>query len=209
MENTPTLLTNRLILRQFVREDLPALFSILSDPEVNIFLPWFTHQSMEETLAFLQTNFLETYSLPLGYRYAICLKEDHIPIGYINISPNESHDLGYGIHRNFWHQGIATEAGKCLLDHIQKVKTIPFITATHDKKNPNSGKVMQKLGMHYCYSYQEQWQPKNIPVIFRMYQLNFDGNENRVYQMNLDGNVHKIYSQYWDQYPIHFVETNL
>ena len=46
---------------------------------------------------------------------------------------------------------------------------------------------MQKLGMHYCYSYQEQWQPKNIPVIFRMYQ------------MNLDGNAHKIYSQYWDQ----------
>lgn len=39
MENTPTLLTNRLILRQFVREDLPALFSILSDPEVNTFLP--------------------------------------------------------------------------------------------------------------------------------------------------------------------------
>ena len=197
MENTPTLLTNRLILRQFVREDLPALFSILSDPEVNTFLPWFTHQSMEETLSFLQTNFLETYSLPLGYRYAICLKEDHIPIGYINISPNESHDLGYGIHRNFWHQGIATEAGKCLLDHIQKVKAIPFITATHDRKNPNSGKVMQNLGMRYCYSYQEQWQPKNIPVIFRMYQ------------MNLDGNVHKIYSQYWDQYPVHFVETKL
>ena len=43
MENTPTLLTNRLILRQFVRENLPALFSILSDPEVNTFLPWFTH----------------------------------------------------------------------------------------------------------------------------------------------------------------------
>ena len=56
---------------------------------------------------------------------------------------------------------------------------------------------MKKLGMYYCYSYQEQWQPKNIPVIFRMYQ------------MNLDGNVHKIYSQYWDQYPVHFVETNL
>lgn len=39
MENTPTLFTNRLILRQFVREDFPALFSILSDPEVNTFLP--------------------------------------------------------------------------------------------------------------------------------------------------------------------------
>lgn len=27
----------------------------------------------------------------------------------------------------------------------------------------------------YCYSYKQQWQPKNFPVTFRMYQLNFDG----------------------------------
>lgn len=31
---------------------------------------------------------------------------------------------------------------------------------------------MQRLGMKYCYSYREQWQPKNRSVIFRMYQLN-------------------------------------
>lgn len=30
---------------------------------------------------------------------------------------------------------------------------------------------MQRLGMKYCYSYREQWQPKNRSVIFRMYQL--------------------------------------
>lgn len=41
---------------------------------------------------------------------------------------------------------------------------------------------MQKVGMKYCYSYEEQWQPKNIPVIFRMYQLNFNGNEDFVYK---------------------------
>lgn len=29
--------------------------------------------------------------------------------------------------------------------------------------------------MKYCYTYEEQWQQKNIPVFFRMYQLNFDG----------------------------------
>lgn len=34
-----------------------------------------------------------------------------------------------------------------------------------------SGAVMQRLGMKYCYSYREQWQPKNRSVIFRMYQL--------------------------------------
>ena len=41
---------------------------------------------------------------------------------------------------------------------------------------------MQKLGMAYRYSYREQWQPKDIPAVFRMYQLNLDGDETRVYR---------------------------
>ena len=53
---------------------------------------------------------------------------------------------------------------------------------------------MQKVGMKYCYSYEEQWQPKNIPVIFRMYQLNFNGNEDFVYK------------KYCDMYENHFIE---
>ena len=45
------------------------------------------------------------------------------------------------------------------------------------------------------YSYEELWQPKNILVTFRMYQLNFDGQEDRVYK------------KYWDKYPVHFIEV--
>ena len=56
---------------------------------------------------------------------------------------------------------------------------------------------MQQIGMKYCYSYEEQWQPKNFPVIFRMYQLNLDGREDRVYL------------KYWNTYDIHFVEENI
>ena len=59
--------------------------------------------------------------------------------------------------------------------------------------NPNSGKVMKKLGMKYCYSYEEQWMPKDIKVIFRMYQLNFDNSE-------------YVYDKYWNMYDKHFVE---
>ena len=48
--------------------------------------------------------------------------------------------------------------------------------------------------MEYKYSYTEQWQPKNFSVTFRMYQLNFDGQNDRVYK------------KYWDTYGTHFVE---
>ena len=48
MSNTPTLETERLILRKFTENDLEALYQIYRDPDVNRFLPWFPLQSMDE-----------------------------------------------------------------------------------------------------------------------------------------------------------------
>lgn len=194
MENSPTLTTQRLILRKFTPEDAPALHEILSDPVVNTFLPWFPTQTLEETRRFLEARYLKSYEAPSGYQYAICFKEDGRPIGYIGVSPSDAHDLGYGLGRAHWGKGIAAEAGRAVLERCRRAG-YPFVTATHDVHNPHSGRVMQKLGMIYRYSYQEQWQPKDIPVTFRMYQLNFDGND--------DG----VYRKYWDSSEVHFVET--
>ena len=193
IENTPTLQTQRLILRKFTEEDLEALYLILKDEDVNRFLPWYPLKNLEETKAFYLERYAAKYAQPQAYAYAICLKEDNIPIGYMKVDLDEHHDFGYGLRKEFWHKGIATEAGKALIEQVKK-DGLPYITATHDVNNPRSGGVMQQVGMKYCYSYEEQWQPKNIPVIFRMYQLNLDGNNDRVYQ------------KYWDESPNHFVE---
>ena len=99
-----------LLLRRFTENDLCALFAIHSDKEVNTYLPWFPLQSIEEASLFLKERYLDTYSQPYGYRYAICLKTDNLPIGYVNIDANEPHDLGYGLLKAFWRNGIVTEA---------------------------------------------------------------------------------------------------
>ena len=157
--NTPTLETERLLLRRFSENDLYALFKIHSDKDVNTYLPWFPLQSIEEANLFLRERYLDTYRQPYGYNYAICLKNDNIPIGYVNIDINEPHDLGYGLLKAFWRNGIVTEAANAVI-HQAKKDGIPYITATHDIKNPRSGNVMKRLGMLYQYSYKEQWQPK-------------------------------------------------
>lgn len=194
--NTPTLETERLILRKFNKNDTKALFSIYKDEEVNIYLPWLPLKSLDEAEIFLTENYIETYGNKRGYRYAVCLKTDNIPIGYVHVSMDDNHDLGYGLRKEFWHRGIITEACKVVLEQV-KADGLLYITATHDIKNPRSGRVMKKLGMSYQYSYEEQWQPKDILVIFRMYQLNFDGEKDRVYK------------KYWDKYPIHFIEKDV
>lgn len=191
--NTPALETERLILRRFTEKDVEALFLILKDAEVNKFLPWFPVKSMEEARKFYEERYASKYAQPQGYAYAICLKQDRFPIGYIKVDMEDHHDFGYGLRREFWHRGIATEAGKAVVEQVKR-DGLPYITATHDRNNPRSGHVMRNVGMTYCYSYEEQWQPKNFPVIFRMYQLNFDGNADFVYK------------KYWNESVNHFVE---
>ncbi len=158
----------------------------------NTFLPWYPAQSLEDTRIFYE----EKYAQPQSYAYAICLKEDNFPIGYINIGMEEPHDLGYGLRKEFWHRGIATEAGRAVIEQEKKAG-LPYITAMYDRNNPRSGGVMRNVGMRYQYSYEEQWQPKNLLVTFRMYQLNLDGNESRVCR------------KYWDTSEVHFIESDV
>ena len=84
MENTPEIRTSRLLLRRFTPEDAEAFYQIMSDKEVNTFLPWFPMQSLEEAAAFLQEKYLKSYEKPEGFRYAVCLLNENVPIGYVN-----------------------------------------------------------------------------------------------------------------------------
>ena len=194
--NTPLLETERLILRKFTENDLEALFNIYSNEEVNTYLPWFPLTSQEEAASLFKEKYREVYKRPYGYHYAICPKNSNLPAGYIHAGTDDSHDLGYGLLQEFWHRGFATEAARAVVARLKK-DGMPYITATHDIRNPRSGGVMKQLGMRYQYSYEELWQPKNIPVTFRMYQLNLDGQEDRVYQ------------EYWNRSSVRFKETGI
>ena len=59
--NTPTLETERLILRKFTPDDLKALFDIYSDEEVNTFLPWFPLKTLEEARTFYEERYEKKY----------------------------------------------------------------------------------------------------------------------------------------------------
>ena len=189
--NTPTLTTERLTLRRFTGGDLGALFRILRDGTVNEFLPWYPVKDIAETKQFYEERYAAKYARPRAYAYAICLKGGG-PVGYINVDTEEPYDLGYGLLQEFWHRGIVTEAARAVIEQVKK-DGLPYITATHDRNNPRSGGVMRNVGMEYCYSYEEQWQPKGIPVVFRMYQLNFDGSG-------------FVYKKYWEESDERFVE---
>lgn len=188
--NVPMFETEHLVLRRFTERDLHALYLIYSDKEANRFLPWFPAANIDDARSIFDSR----YADPAAFAYAVCLKADDYPIGYVNIGNEEPYDLGYGLRKEFWHRGIMTEAVSAVVECARKCG-IPYLTATHDRNNPRSGGVMRNIGMWYEYSYEEQWQPKDFSVVFRMYQLNFSVPEDYVYK------------GYWDNSSVHFIES--
>lgn len=165
-------------MRKFELRDADELFRILSDEEVNRFLPWFPHKTREETLRFLQDSVFADYDKAIAYRYAVVLRSESRVIGYLSFlgidEKERSGDIGYGLLREYWGKGIMTEAVKALLFRL-KADGFRYATAMHDVQNPASGRVMQKCGMRYVRTYPEFWQPKGIWVNFNLYRIDLNG----------------------------------
>ena len=92
-------------------------------------MPWFPLKTIEETQVFLNDRFLSYYDIDSAYRYAVCLKEDNRPIGYLWLSETDSNDFGYGLLKEHWHKGIISETCAPIIDHIKKAG-YKYITAT-------------------------------------------------------------------------------
>lgn len=176
-ENTPTIETERLYLRKFIDTDVEDVFKIYSDKEVNKFLPWFPFDTIEQAENYLYNDIYEVYKRDIAYFYAIVLKKTNSLVGYVCVNGIDEikciGELGYGLRKEYWNKGIATEACVAVLEKIRE-NGFKTIIATHDKNNPGSGEVMKKIGMTYRKSYNEQWQPKDISVIFKLFQIDFD-----------------------------------
>ena len=77
MAIAPVLQTERLLLRPFEERDLQAIFQIYSDRETNRFLPWVPASCLEEA----RDIFVQRYREPSGWRYALWLREENLPLG--------------------------------------------------------------------------------------------------------------------------------
>lgn len=66
----------------------------------------------------------------------------------LNISSQKyKAELGYGIGVSYWGQGYCTEAAKATVAYGFKDVNLYRIHSSHFRRNPASGRVMQKIGM--------------------------------------------------------------
>ena len=145
--------TPRLLLRQARREDAEAMFrNWASDPEVTKYLTWPTYEQVETAHDILDF-WTKSYEKPDFYQWMIVPKELGQPIGSISVvhlrDDIAEAEVGYCIGRNWWHQGLTTEALSAVIAYLFEEVGMNRITARHDVNNPHSGAVMRKCGMTY------------------------------------------------------------
>ena len=151
---TQTIETERLLLRKFTLDDAEAMYrNWASDPEVTKFLTWPAHGSVEVTKMVLG-DWVSSYEKNDYYQWAIVLKErGSDPVGSISaVGLNDNVDLvhiGYCLGREWWHQGIMSEALQAVRDFFFDEVGANRIESRHDPRNPHSGMVMKKCGMKY------------------------------------------------------------
>jgi len=151
-KGTITIGTDRLILRRFTPDDTGTMFqNLYSDAEAMRFLPWTAHSRVSETETLL-AQYIDGYVSLDCYAWAIIPKNSGEPIGFIDASVVEAINavkVDYGIGKPWWHKGFTSEALSAIIRFFLDEAGANRIYATHDPRNPNSGKVMQKCRMKY------------------------------------------------------------
>ena len=59
--------------------------------------------------------------------------------------------IGYVLNKDYWNQGLATEATKAVIALAFEQLGMNKLIAVHDQDNPASGWVMAKSGMKYSH----------------------------------------------------------
>ena len=152
--------TKRLIIRPFVIDDSEMVYECCNDFEVvktTLGLPWpYTKEIAEKWISKKDGEIKSGSSYELG----ICFKENPKKIiGCVALMGTNSlakkAELGYWIKREFWNQGIATEAAKAIIDYGFNVLNLNSIYARYFDINPASGKVMEKCGMKFVGTFRQ------------------------------------------------------
>lgn len=145
------LATERLILREYTNDDLPALFAYQSDERYLRYYQW-TERSEADAREFLQMLIGWQKEEPRRrFQLAITFPESGELIGSAGIRRKaESEfeaDIGYELASQHWGRGYATEAARALLHFGFRDLKLHRISASLVGENTRSARVLERLGM--------------------------------------------------------------
>ncbi len=144
--------TKRLILRPIEYGDAESLYAYSSDPLVTEMVTYDTYTSMDDAYDSLENFFLNRNPKVQFEALAIVLKENGRMIGTVDSGPimrGDTVEVGYVLHRDYWNQGIMSEAVHAYVRYLLNDKGLRRLEITHLPQNIGSKRVIEKVGFVY------------------------------------------------------------
>jgi RimJ/RimL family protein N-acetyltransferase len=145
--------TERLLLRPWSRDDLEALSAVFARPEVWRF-PLRRGLSTEETGAFLDRRLAEQQVEAAPPLWAAERRDTGRLIGYVGLSVPTflpevlpAVEVGWRLDPDHWGQGLAPEGASAAVEHGFGILGLDEIVSICEPDNVASERVMQKIGM--------------------------------------------------------------
>lgn len=154
-----TLITERLILREWKETDSKDLYEYAKSELVGPNAGWPPHKNEEESKGIIKM-FIKNNDT-----YAIVLKDENKVIGGIglhdrkpdnNLSELKQKEIGYVLNPKYWGRGIIPEAVKCLIKYGFNELNLDLVWCGHYDFNYKSKRVNEKCGFKYRFQKNEK-----------------------------------------------------
>ena len=145
--------TGRLLLRRQTIEDLDDLWALYCDPEITRYIPD-APRSREEAGEELEWHKNGHPRRPELGLWATIHKETVKFIGRCGLLPwtidgREEVEVAYTIARDYWGQGLGTEAALAILHYGFEQLNLSRLICRIDAENVASQKIAEKIGMSF------------------------------------------------------------
>ncbi|HYZ25934.1 MAG TPA: GNAT family N-acetyltransferase [Geminicoccaceae bacterium] len=141
--------TERLHLRPRAMADLEACLAMDLDPEVHRFIYLDEPPDPKRHRERLRARIASGWP-PVGGIWVVEWRTTPGFLGWCGLFPLEDSgliEIGYRYVRSAWGRGIATEAGRAVLDHgFRNLAIDPIVAVTHPN-NLGSQRVLEKIGL--------------------------------------------------------------
>jgi RimJ/RimL family protein N-acetyltransferase len=136
----------RVRMRAPTLDDAELLFErMASDPDVSRYMSWRPHADVGETRRVIT----EIFNVGGETTWIIELRDGGGPIGVCSWRRPQPHiiDFGYYLGRQWWRQGIMSEAVQLLLDKAKRDPTVYRVTAHCHVDNTASAALLERSGL--------------------------------------------------------------
>jgi RimJ/RimL family protein N-acetyltransferase len=148
---SPSIETQRLILRPWRDDDLAPFAAMNADPRVMEYLPKMLDQAESDAMAArIHAAFVQQ---PFGL-WAVEVKKGTRFIGYVGLNTPQFEaaftpcvEIGWRLAFDHWGRGYATEAARGVLEYAFEVLKLAEIVSFTVAANARSWRVMERLGM--------------------------------------------------------------